>query len=149
MLAKEMIGTRIFNELKQKGFSGSQSSVDRYLQKIRKTSDLGSKMSTRFETEPGKQMQYDWKEWELQVGEITKKIYIHSLILSFTQFYQLSDIAAVLEECIAMSAFHKNTVKRLLAAKPLRVAATTLLSIPVPSAPISRPLSVYKAVAHV
>ena len=59
MLAKEMIGTRIFNELKQKGFSGSQSSVDRYLQKIRKTSDLGSKMSTRFETEPGKQMQYD------------------------------------------------------------------------------------------
>lgn len=28
MLAKEMIGTRIFNELKQKGFGGSQSSVD-------------------------------------------------------------------------------------------------------------------------
>ena len=42
MLAQKMIGTRIFNELKQKGFTGSQSSVDRYLQKIRKTSDLGS-----------------------------------------------------------------------------------------------------------
>lgn len=92
MIEKKMIGTRIFNELKQKGFEGSQSSVHRYLQKMGKSAGSGAKMSSRFETGPGEQMQYDWKEWSLQIGMIPIKLYIHSLILSFSRkkFYVIS-----------------------------------------------------------
>jgi len=92
MLEKEMIGTRIFSELRKKGFKGSQSGVHRYLQTKRDFLECSRKMTTRFETEPGEQMQYDWKEWSLEIGNIPRKIYIHSLILSFSRkkFYVAS-----------------------------------------------------------
>ncbi len=92
MVKKGMIGTRIFEELRQKGFKGSQSGVHRYLQKNREEINRISQMTTRFETKAGEQMQYDWKEWQLMIGTTVRKIYIHSLILSFSRkkFYVAS-----------------------------------------------------------
>ena len=80
MKNKGFIGTRIYAELQKLGFEGSLSVVHRYLQKQERRKE--TKVTTRVETAPGKQMQYDWKEWLLPVDGQLVKIYIHDLILS-------------------------------------------------------------------
>ena len=92
MLRKGFIGTRIYEELKRIGFEGSQSSVHRYLQKRRRLHPIAEVATTRFETEPGEQMQYDWKEWSLELEGKATKIYIHSLVLGWSRkkFYVAS-----------------------------------------------------------
>lgn len=92
MLEKGYIGTRIFNELKKQGFKGSQSSVNRYVSVHRNRMKLNEKKTTRFETGPGEQMQYDWKEWRTTIGETSLTIYIHAIILSYSRkkYYVIS-----------------------------------------------------------
>ena len=43
-------------------------------------------MTTRVETDPGQQAQYDWKEWMLPVNEQSVKIYLHQVILSYSRY---------------------------------------------------------------
>jgi transposase len=62
MLSKRYIGTRIFRELSRTGYEGSLSTVHRYIREAREKDEISSKVTTRVETPPGKQMQYDWKE---------------------------------------------------------------------------------------
>lgn len=85
MLKNQFIGTRIYEELKKLGYTGSLSSVHRFLQHEKKTKEINSKRTSRFETEPGKQMQYDWAEWYLPVGNKKIKIYVHGLVLGFSR----------------------------------------------------------------
>jgi len=53
----------------------------------------------------------------------------------------------ILHECMSMGAFHKNTVKRLLASKALKVPAPPLSGFAGP-APLVRNLAVYREVIH-
>lgn len=85
MLDKNYIGTRIYSELHQLGYTGSLSSVHRYIAGIKKTKQIKNMATTRVETSPGKQMQYDWKEWELPIDGKVVKIYIHEVILSYSR----------------------------------------------------------------
>lgn len=85
MLGKDYIGTRIYNELQQLGYMGSLSSVHRYIAGIKGLEKIKSLATTRVETVSGKQMQYDWKEWELPLDGKTVKIYIHEVILSYSR----------------------------------------------------------------
>ncbi len=85
MYAKGYIGTRIFDELVELGYQGSLSTVHRFISLIKQGEQLNKRVSTRVETAPGKQMQYDWKEWMLPVGGQLLKIYIHSLVLSYSR----------------------------------------------------------------
>lgn len=93
MIGEGFIGTRIYSELKALGFSGSLSCVHRYVKRIRDEVLRQRSATTRFETEPGEQMQYDWKEWTLRVGGVEKKLYFHALILGFSRkkFYACSE----------------------------------------------------------
>ncbi|MEW6552630.1 MAG: IS21 family transposase, partial [Campylobacterota bacterium] len=85
MLQKHYIGTRIYNELFQIGYTGSLSSVHRYIAGIKETEELKAKATTRVETELGKQMQYDWKEWYLPVEGKLVKTYLHEVVLSYSR----------------------------------------------------------------
>ena len=85
MVEKKYIGTRIFNELLSKGYTGSLSAVHRYLQGIRKDEAVKEKATTRFETLPGRQMQYDWKEWNLPIGGHNVRVYFHEVILGYSR----------------------------------------------------------------
>ncbi|MEW6661952.1 MAG: helix-turn-helix domain-containing protein [Bacillota bacterium] len=67
MLDKGYIGTRIHKELVKKGYNGSLSSVHRYLRAFKENDKAAKLATTRVETGPGRQMQYDWKEWLLPV----------------------------------------------------------------------------------
>ena len=85
MLAKGFIGTRMHRELLGMGIDVSLSSVYRYIKGIREEEKIKDKVTTRVETAPGRQMQYDWKEWNLSVGGQKVKVYIHELILSYSR----------------------------------------------------------------
>ena len=85
MHKNEFIGTRIYEELKKLGYAGSLSSVHRFLQHERKTKEINSKRTSRFETKQGVQMQYDWSEWHLPVGTKKIKIYVHGIVLGFSR----------------------------------------------------------------
>ena len=85
MLAKKFIGTRIHEELTALGFTGSLSTVERVIHALKEEKDHNDRITTRVETAPGCQMQYDWKEWELPVGGKPVVIYIHQAVLSFSR----------------------------------------------------------------
>ena len=85
MLSNKFIGTRIYEEVKKLGYQGSLSSVHRFLKSINKTKEIDSKRTSRFETKPGEQMQYDWSEWILPVGNKKIKVYVHGIVLGYSR----------------------------------------------------------------
>jgi len=85
MIGKGFIGTRIHEELMNLGFIGSLSSVERTIHTIKKEKDRKERVTTRVETPPGRQMQYDWKEWELPVNGKIIVIYVHEVVLGFSR----------------------------------------------------------------
>ena len=85
MIKKEFIGTRIHEELVKLGFTGSLSSVERIVHTIKKEKERKERVTTRVETPPGRQMQYDWKEWELSVNGKTIMVYVHEAVLGFSR----------------------------------------------------------------
>jgi len=77
-------GTRIFRELKKKGYTGSISPIYRYLRKISEDLDghISKKATVRHESPPGDQAQFDWTEYNVIVGERYRKVYCFSMILA-------------------------------------------------------------------
>jgi len=101
MIEKHYIGTRIHNELLQIGYKGSLSSVPRYTAGIKEAEGIKGLATTRVETEPAKQMQYDWKEWHLPVDGKAVKIYIHEVVLSYSRKkYYVSSLSINTEDVI-------------------------------------------------
>jgi transposase len=85
MLEKKYIGTRIYSELIRMGYNGSLSTVHRHIRGARREAEISEKVTTRVETPLGKQMQYDWKEWNLPIGSKSVRIYIHEVVLSYSR----------------------------------------------------------------
>ncbi len=67
-------------------------------------------------------------------------------ILGFCHFYKNNEVAAVLDECIRLGAYHKNTVKRLLGEHDFQIPLSALEGLPVCRAglEITRSLSAYR-----
>jgi transposase len=84
IMAKRFIGTRIFHELTILGYAGSLTSVYRYLKQLQ--DDRNERATIHFETPPGQQMQYDWKEWQVPVAGQPVKLYFHQVILAFSRY---------------------------------------------------------------
>lgn len=78
----EFNGTRIFRELKKKGYTGNIGSVYRFLQQIDEDTGLiSSKATVRIETPPGDQAQFDWSEYSMVIGGRERKVYCFTMIL--------------------------------------------------------------------
>lgn len=77
-------GTRIFRELKGRGYDGSIGPVYRYLKRV--DEDVGSRISrkatVRHESPPGDQAQFDWTEYQLSVGGRQRTVYCFALVLA-------------------------------------------------------------------
>lgn len=84
MVGQQFIGTRIFQELIDMGYTGSLTTVYRYLRQFQ--DQAGDRVTIHFETSPGQQMQYDWKEWQVPVAGRPLKIYFHQAILSYSRY---------------------------------------------------------------
>ena len=81
---KKFIGSRIYEELKKLGAKGSKTGFYEYFKKIKKQNN-SRKIHQRYETGPGIQAQFDWSEYTLKIGNYIKKVYIFSIILSFSR----------------------------------------------------------------
>jgi len=83
----EFNGTRIFRELKKRGYSGSISPIYRFLNKV--DEDIGEhiskKATVRHESPPGDQAQFDWTEYDVIIGERYRKVYCFAMILATTR----------------------------------------------------------------
>lgn len=129
MLRKGYIGTRIYNELVAMGYKGSLPTVYRYLAGIRERETIKQKVTTRVETPPGKQMQYDWKEWTLPVDGKGVKIYIHEIVLSYSRkkyyTYSLTIITQDIIRAIATAIeFFGGVPEELLIDNPKQMVIT-------------------------
>lgn len=85
MLEKRYIGTRIFSELLATGYIGSLATVHRYIREAKRQDEISKRVTTRIETAPGRQMQYDWTEWDLLVDGKALMVYIHEVVLSYSR----------------------------------------------------------------
>jgi len=75
--------TRIFRELKKRGYKGSIVPVYRYLGKIDEDIGLTSSRATvRIETPVGDQAQFDWSEYDVEINRRIRKVYCFSMILA-------------------------------------------------------------------
>lgn len=86
MMAQGFIGTRIFPEPALPGYQGSLTSVYRCLRQFRERWEAAEKTAIHFETPPGRQMQYDWKQWLVPVKGQPLKVCFHQAILSFSRY---------------------------------------------------------------
>lgn len=85
MIEKGYIGSRIYSEIQRTGYVGSPAGVYRCIRGYRYLKKVQEVSTTRFETAPGQQMQYDWKEWILSVDGKPVKIYLHDVVLSYSR----------------------------------------------------------------
>ena len=60
-------GTRIFRELKARGYTGSIGPIYRFLKKVDEDvgDSINKKATVRHESPPGDQAQFDWSEYEV------------------------------------------------------------------------------------
>lgn len=100
----EFNGTRIFRELKKRGYAGSIGPVYYYLKRI--DEDIGehtnSKATSRHESPPGDQAQFDWSDYQIPVGGVYQTVYCFSMILAASRkkavcFSLKSDAQAIYE----------------------------------------------------
>lgn len=77
----------IISNLKLKGYDGSNIAIYRYIYEHFKElkKDMHTKAYRPYETPPGEQMQFDWSEYKVKLGEEEVKIYVHLLICGFSR----------------------------------------------------------------
>jgi transposase len=85
LLDKELIGDRILEELRKKGYVGSVRTFYRHLKRLQANRRPVIAVE-RFETPPGKQAQFDWSQYSVLIGGLLTKVYIFNLILGFSRF---------------------------------------------------------------
>lgn len=95
-IKKNLRTSRILEDMRSKGYNGSTYALYAYIRNqlkpikddINKTNPQAFKS---YSTDPGIQMQYDWAEYIVSIGNNTVKIYIHQNIMGFSR-YKFYDI---------------------------------------------------------
>ena len=107
LTVKKFKGSRIFNELKSKGYKGGKTSLYIYLAKIRPTEN---KFFTPYETGPGEQAQFDWSPYTVVVGGNLTMIYVYSYINSFSRF-QILEVSLSQNQGAILEALESSIVE--------------------------------------
>jgi transposase len=84
LVEQRFIGTRIFSELRQRGYQGSPAALYRYLSRLKQELP-GGKTSPRYETPPGHQAQFDWSPYTVEIGGIITRVVVFCLVLSYSR----------------------------------------------------------------
>jgi len=80
---KGFIGTRIYEEIKKLGYTGSDSGVYRFLKTL--GSKTPKKTTMRFETEMGKQAQFDWSPYTIEINGNKEKVICFLMVLGYSR----------------------------------------------------------------
>jgi len=79
---KHFRGSRIFEEIKSKGYSGGKTAFYAYLERIRIESQ---KHYTPYETAPGEQSQFDWSPYTVLFSGVLTEVVAFSYINAFSR----------------------------------------------------------------
>jgi transposase len=76
-LARGLSGKRLFDAVRQSGYSGSQATFYRWLSAIKRERQerIGSEGACRFETGPAEQAQFDWSPYQLEIGGSIQRLH--------------------------------------------------------------------------
>lgn len=121
-LEQGFIGTRIFRELVKLGYRGKTTALYSRLRAL-KAERGDSRLTERFETEPGRQGQFDWSPYTLSLGGETVKVAVYCLTLAYSRrkFYwpSLDETQASIFEAVEASLRHfGGSPKELLVDNP-------------------------------
>ena len=82
LIGKELVGSRVLNEIRSKGYTGSKSAYYRYTATLVKK---GHRTFKRYETAPGEQGQFDWSEYVVPIAGVLVKIYVFIYLLGYSR----------------------------------------------------------------
>jgi len=113
----EFIGTRILTEIKKEGYTGSLTTLYRFLRKIKK--DPPRKTTSRYETDPGEQGQFDWTSYEVMLGGEKRKVTCFLSLLGYSRrkymtFSFNGTLASVIEALEEGLRFFGGSPKKIL-----------------------------------
>lgn len=81
---QHLIGSRIFRELRARGYTGGQTALYTHLQAL-KALVPNPKLTERFETAPGQQGQFDWSPYTVLIGETLVRVVVYGLVLGYSR----------------------------------------------------------------
>lgn len=81
---QHLIGSPILRELRALGYGGGPTALYRYLKELR-TAVPSSKATVRFEMPPGRQGQFDWSPYTLEIGGELTKVIVFGLTLGYSR----------------------------------------------------------------
>jgi transposase len=106
---QHLIGSRILRELRKLGYRGGPTALYTYLKALQ-TAVPSSKATVRFETPPGRQGQFDWSPYTLEIGGELTKVIMFGLTLGYSRrkhyTYSLDETQASIFEAIEAGFHH-------------------------------------------
>jgi len=84
---KDLIGSRILNEIRARGYKGSPAAFYRTWARLRPTHP-DPRVTERFETAPGEQCQFDWSPYTILLGGARTRVLIYNTVLGYRSLSQ-------------------------------------------------------------
>lgn len=104
---KKYKGSRVLEEIKSKGYSGSKTTFYEYYSKIKQEP---KKFFTPYETSPGEQSQFDWSPYTITIDGQLTKIILFSYINSFSR-YQVLEVSLSENQGSVFEALEKSLIE--------------------------------------
>lgn len=112
---KKFRGSRVLEEIKSKGYTGSKTTFYQHYSKIKQTPQ---KYFTPYETAPAEQSQFDWSPYTVTIEGQLAKIIVFSYINSFSR-YQILEVSLSENQGSVLEALEKSIIESR--GVPLRV----------------------------
>ena len=80
----QLIGSRILNEIRARGYEGSPAAFYRTWARLRPTQP-DPRVTERFETVPGEQCQFDWSPYTVLLGGARTRVIVYNSVLSYSR----------------------------------------------------------------
>lgn len=81
---QQLIGSRILNEIRARGYEGSPAAFYRAWAHLRPTQP-DPRVTERFETAPGAQSQFDWSPYTILLGGARTRVIVYNTILGYSR----------------------------------------------------------------
>ena len=81
---QHLIGSRILNEIRARGYEGSPAAFYRRWARLRPTQP-DPRVTERFETVPGEQCQFDWSPYTILIGGARTRVIVYNTVLGYSR----------------------------------------------------------------
>ena len=83
LIVGKLRGSRVLNDLRSKGYRGSQSAFYRYTSHLARTV---RRVAHPYETAPGEQGQFDWSPYTVMIGGVLVKVCVFIFLLGYSRY---------------------------------------------------------------